>query len=272
MSTFTGKRIALLESRLPEELAHLVRHHGGEPINVPALLERSLGNTEEVDAFITRLGQGAFQVAIFLTGVGFNTLVREAEQLGRGSELLAGLAGVTTVCRGPKPVAALRRHGVTVALQVHAPYTTAELLEVLDGVDLAGRGVALVHYGERNVPLTTALQTRGARLHELCLYEWRLPEELGPLQQLVRDLLAGRVDAIAFTTQVQVRHLWQVAAMLGLAEPLTQALTTHCLVAAVGPTCAAALAAVGVPPHVVPSHPKMGPMVLALAAAFETRP
>jgi uroporphyrinogen-III synthase len=59
---------------------------------------------------------------------------------------------------------------------------------------------------------------------------------------------------------------------LRLVEPLTQALTTHCLVAAVGPTCATALNAVGVMPHVVPSHPKMGPMVAALTAALQTRP
>jgi uroporphyrinogen-III synthase len=35
-------------------------------------------------------------------------------------------------------------------------------------------------------------------------------------------------------------------------------------VAAVGPTCAAALERVGAPPHVVPARPKMGAMVAAL--------
>jgi uroporphyrinogen-III synthase len=271
MSPLSGKRIALLEGRLHGELAELVRRHGGEPISVPALREQPLGNTQEVDAFITHLGQAAFHVAIFSTGVGFNTLVREAEQLGRLQELLTGLVGVTTVCRGPKPTAALRRHGVAVAVQIQAPYTTVELLETLANIELAERGVALVHYGERNVPLTAALQARGARLHELCLYEWLLPADLGPLQQLVQDLIAGHLDAIAFTSQVQVRHLWQVAATLRLAEALTQALTTQCLVAAVGPTCATALTAVGVTPQVVPSHPKMGPMVAELTAALQTR-
>jgi uroporphyrinogen-III synthase len=271
MSTLTGKRIVLVEGRMPEELADLVRRHGGEPINVPALRERTIECTEDVAAFITLLGQGALQVVIFSTGVGVNTLFRTAEQLGRRAELLQGLAAVTTVCRGPKPVAALKRQGGVVTVQVEAPYTTTELLAALAGVEVTGRGVALLHYGERNVVLAEALQAQGARLHELCLYEWLLPEDVGPLQQLVRELVAGRLDAIAFTSQVQVRHLWQVAATLGLAEALTTALTTHCLVAAVGPTCAAALTAVGVQPHVMPSHPKMGPMVSALAAALQAR-
>ena len=74
---------------------------------------------------------------------------------------------------------------------------------------------------------------------------------------------------IAFTSQVQIRHLWHVATSLGLAEALTQALHTQLIVAVVGPTCAAALTALGVTPHVVPAHPKMGPMVMALAAYLE---
>ena len=40
------------------------------------------------------------------------------------------------------------------------------------------------------------------------------------------------------------------------------------VVAAVGPTCARALSQLGAPPHVVPEQPKMGAMVVALAAKF----
>ena len=271
MRSETRPRIALVEGRMPGELADLVRRHGGEPVNVPALREAVLECREQVEEFITRLEQGALQVVIFLTGVGVNTLVREAEGCGRLPALLRGLSGAMRVCRGPKPVAALKRQGLAPTVQAEAPYTTTELLTALAGVDLAGRDVAVLHYGERNVALTDALQARGAYLYELCLYEWLLPEDLEPLQQLVRDLMADRLEAIAFTSQVQVRHLWQVATAMGLAAALTTALTTHCLVAAVGPTCAAALAAVGVTPHVEPSHPKMGPMVTALMATLQAR-
>src|SRR5262249_27141469 len=152
------------------ELAALVRRHGGEPYSVAAMREVPQESGAEVAAFLTRLGQGAIDIVIFLTGVGVNALVREAEQLGRLPDLLSGLAGVLTVCRGPKPVAALKRQDVAVTIQVPEPHTTAELLAALADVDLAGRGVAVVHYGERNAALTTALQARGARLEELCLY------------------------------------------------------------------------------------------------------
>lgn len=268
MSDLQGKRIALLEGRMYGELAALVRRHGGEPYSVAAMREVPQECRQEVDAFLNRLGQGALDLVIFLTGVGVNTLVREAERLARLPDLLAGLARVTIVCRGPKPVAALKRQNVAVTIQVPEPHTTAELLTALADVELAGRRVVVVHYGERNAPLADALLARGARLEELCLYAWLLPDDLEPLQQLVRDLVARRLDAVAFTSQVQIRHLWHVAAQLGLVDALTDVLTTHCTVAAVGPTCAAALEAVGVTPHVVPAHPKMGPMIMALAAYF----
>jgi uroporphyrinogen-III synthase len=269
MSGLQGKRIALLEGRMQGELANLVRRHGGVPYSVPALREEALDCREQVAAFLDRLGRGAFQVVICLTGAGITALVREAEGLGRRAELLEGLNGVTTVCRGPKPVAALCRQGVAVTLQAQAPYTTSELLQAMVGLALQGQGVALLHYGERNMPLTEALQAQGAQLDELCLYEWLLPTSLEPLQDMVRELIAGHVDAIAFTSQVQIRHLWHVATSMDLAAALTQALHTRLIVAVVGPTCAAALTALGVIPHVVPEHPKMGPMIMALAAYLE---
>jgi uroporphyrinogen-III synthase len=127
----------------------------------------------------------------------------------------------------------------------------------------------LVHYGERNSALADALEARGAALEELCLYEWVMPDDVEPLRTLVRDLIDGRVDAVAFTSLVQCRHLFQVAADLGKSEDLVDALSSRVVVAAIGPVCAAALNALGVTPRVLPAHPKMGPMIAALADYFE---
>jgi uroporphyrinogen-III synthase len=269
MSDLHGKRIALLEGRMETELAGLVRRHGGEPYCVPAVRETPLDCGAEVAAFLNLLSRGSIAVAVFMTGVGVTALFTEAARLGRRDELAEGLAGITTVCRGPKPTAALKRQGLTPSLGVAAPYTAVELMEVLEGLDLAGQGVALLHYGERNTALAAWLAGRGANIEELCLYEWQLPDDLDALERLIQELLAGAVDAIAFTSQIQVRHLFQVAAARGLASELAAALNTSVVVGAVGPTCAAALTAAGVTPDAVPDYPKMGPMVLALATALQ---
>ncbi len=273
MSGLNGARVALLEGRMPGELADLVRRHGGEPYCVPAVRERPLDAGQQVATFVDDLTQGRLPVVVCLTGVGVKTLFEDAERLGRLPELLAALKEVTVVCRGPKPTAVLRRHGIPIAISAPSPYTTHEVLEAMAGtlrvLELANTGVALLHYGERNAALAEALQARGARLHELVLYEWLLPEDPGALQQLVREVLSREVDAIAFTSQVQVRHLFQVAAASGKAPELAAALNTGITFAAVGPVCAAALADYGVTPDVVPEHPKMGPMVSALARLIE---
>lgn len=246
------------------ELAALVRRHGGEPRVAPALRETPVDATRPVGELIDALAQRDVDIMVFMTGVGAAALFSEAERLGRAAELVAGLQHTTNVCRGPKPWPPLKQRGVPISITVPRPYTAADVISTLAGMQLADRGVTVLHYGERNAELAEALEVGGARLRELCLYEWKLPEDTAPLEALVAEVIAGDVDAVAFTSQVQVRHLFQVAARHGHVEPLRDALNQTTVAAAVGPTCAAALEAAGVTPRIVPANPKMGPMIVAL--------
>lgn len=249
------------------ELSDLVRRLGGVPCAAPAV--REVPRLEQVPPFINALSAGSFSVVVFLTGAGVMALLREAERLGRLEETLTALRATTIVCRGPKPVAALKRYDVPVQIRAVEPYTSTELLAALSGVELSAKAVALVHYGEPNHALADALRSRGARLDEWCLYEWLMPEDRQPLAALVRDLIDERVDAIVFTSQIQCRHLFQAAADVGKAADLVRVLNRHTIVAAIGPVCAAALRAQGITPDVLPAHPKMGALLTALADYVE---
>jgi uroporphyrinogen-III synthase len=266
MPTLHGARVGLLESRLSKELAELVRRMGGTPVAAPSV--REVPREAETAAFVDELATGRFGVIIFQTGVGAGALFREAERQGRLAAVLAGIGSATIVCRGPKPTAVIRRYGLEPTIIPQKPFTTKEVLEALTSVPLAGRDVALVHYGERNEVLSDALRARGAHLAEVCPYEWALPEDLEPLKALVRDP-ASQLDAIAFTSQIQVRNLFAVAAALGVAPALATALSADIIVAAVGPVCADALKEAGVTPDVQPADPKMGPLLTALADYIE---
>jgi uroporphyrinogen-III synthase len=251
------------------ELAAMVVRFGGVPYPVPAVRETPLEQPEDVAAFIDALCAGRFAIVVLMTGVGVAALLREAERLGRLDAVLAALRKTITVCRGPKPVAVLRRHEVPVSITAAEPHTTAELLRALEPVDVAGRTVGFLHYGERNETAADGLRERGARVSEVCLYEWRLPDDVAALEGLVGEIINGRVDALVITSQIQCRHLFQIAGALGKTSELTEALNARVVVAAVGPVCAAALRSVGVIPHVQPAHPKMGPMMIALADYYE---
>ena len=267
MSSLRGARVALLEARMSGELSALIERFGGVPYSAPAV--RELPRLEQVPALVDALCAGRFSIVVFLTGVGVMTLLREAEHLGRLEEAVSALRAAVIACRGPKPVAALALYHVPVEIKASSPYTTTELLDAMSGVAIAGRDVALVHYGEPNQALADALRARGARLEELCLYEWLMPEDRGPLTALLTDLIDRRVTAIAFTSQIQCRHLFQLAQELGKSDDLLRALNEDTIVAAIGPVCAATLRAHGIVPDVLPARPKMGPMVTALADYIE---
>jgi uroporphyrinogen-III synthase len=267
-----GVRVALLESRMAGELAGLVRRHGGIVRSARAVREAPLECADAVADFLNRIAEPIPRVHIFLTGAGTSALFDEAQKQGRLTGLIASLKSGTVVCRGPKPTAALKRYGVAPHLVAGSPYTSQELLEAIARVDLTRVEVAIVHYGERNDMLADALLQRGAIVLELAMYEWRLPDDLAPLESVIRALLQGQLDAIIFTSQVQWNHLRLVASRLGLGDELVDRLNREVVVAAIGPICSAALIEAGVRPRIVPNNPKMGALVASLAQHFSQQP
>jgi uroporphyrinogen-III synthase len=263
----SGRRVGLLESRLGDDIATLVKRLGGIPVAAPAVREVARG--DDLAAFIDGATGGRFDVAIFQTGAGAASLFRAAEERGVLPAVVEGLRKITVVCRGPKPLAVMRKHGVVVQATTEKPHTTRELLAAIDPIDVAGRSVLLVHYGERNVAMADALTTRGARLTEVCPYAWALPADVAPVEAAIRESLAGTIDAVLFTNQIQVRHLFLIAERLGTAAPLAAKLNADIVVGAVGPVVADALRAAGVTPDVMPASPTMVSLITAVADYFE---
>jgi len=262
----TGARIALLEARLSSELAELVGREGGEPVCAPAVTEVHVDVAALLPAVIDDLRQGRCEIVVFLTGAGLTAMLEQARRAGLLDQLVVALSAVTTVCRGPKPAAVLRKHGIPVRVNARAPHTTAELLEVLPASTIAGKGIALLHDGGGNPPLVDALRSRGAWVEEIRSYEWRLPDDTAPIESLVRELIDGAIDAIAFTNQVQVRHLFQVGARMNRSAALLYALHHRTVVGSIGPTCSIALEDQGAPPHVVATPTRMKPLITAVGA------
>jgi len=242
----------------------LVDKHGGLPLSVPAVRETVQLPGSSIDQLLSELKADRHEVVIFMTGVAVSLLFELAEQVSRRAELVAFLRRVTTVCRGPKPSAALRGFGVPPTLTARAPFTVAELIDALDDMDVADKRTLLFNYGERSETLSETLIARRAELREFWLYRWQMPEDTALLEALVQRIVARDIDALAVTCQIQFRHLYQIAQRMECERELVLALNDRIVVAAVGPTCQAILESYGVTPHVMPEHPKMGPLVAAL--------
>lgn len=259
-----GLRVVSFESRRTEELAKLIARHGGELIQAPALREVPLSSNEAAFEFAHALCGGKIDVVVLLTGVGTRLLAQTVlERFGR-DPFLQALGSATTVARGPKPVAALRELGLKPTITVPEPNTWREVVHSLDAkVHVAGKRVAVQEYGQPNPELVAALAERGAEVRTVPLYRWALPEDLAPLQEAIREILAGSVDIALFMSAVQADHLFEVAGS-ERAEALRDALG-KVVVASIGPMCSLALRRHGLDVSLEPDHPKMGSLVSALA-------
>jgi uroporphyrinogen-III synthase len=261
----SGLRFVTFESRRAEELRRMLERHGAEVWSAPALREVPIEEHPAADHFLDELEAGRVDVTILLTGVGTDELARALAPRCPPERLATLLARTCIVARGPKPVAALRRLGLTPGLIAPEPNTWRELIGVLDGeIELRGRRVAVQEYGRENPLLLSALSDRGAEILQIPVYRWELPEDVAPLEAGIARLCDGRADAAVFTTAVQVDHLFQVAGEKRAGD-LIRALRERVLVAAIGPTAAAALGERGLPVDIQPVQPKLGPMVAAVA-------
>src|SRR2546422_5588583 len=159
-----GLGVVGFESRRAGEMAELIRNSGGEPIQAPAMREIPLTDQRDALAFGETLLAGDQDVLILLTGVGTRMLIATLSTRWPREEVVAALGRLTLVCRGPKPIAALKEVGLVPALAVPEPNTWRDLLSELDlKLPVARKRVAVQEYGARNEELLAGLRHRGAR-------------------------------------------------------------------------------------------------------------
>jgi len=261
------KVVGILETRTGAHLAELIARRGAIPLLAPALSEDPDLDPEAIRAMIALWSSRPMSVAVFQTGVGTRALFQATDSLGLTQDLLSLLAATTVIVRGPKPVGELNARGVRIDIRASSPFTTADVLRKIADIDLAGRDVFVQRYGAANQELRASLQARGARVHELATYRWSLPADTRPLEALLRALAAGRVDAVVFTSAVQVENLLRVAAHhQGAAAAVDQ--LGRCVIGSIGPVCSTALRGCGIHPTFEADPPKLGPLVSALEIAL----
>jgi uroporphyrinogen decarboxylase len=263
---FRNLRVASLESRNSAEMTRLIEKFGGRPFVSQSMREVPLAQNREAIDFAHRLITGEIDVMIFLTGVGFRHLLAAVEKHVDRQRYLNALSDITTICRGPKPVAAMAEAGLKPTHRVPEPNTWRELLATIDGgIRIANHTVGLQEYGITNRSLIAGLEARGAKVVNVRVYKWELPEDTRPLEANIRAIIAGERDVAMFTSGHQVANLLRMAQQLGVEDALRGALAKMAI-ASVGPTTSEMLRDQELQVDIEPEHPKMGPLVAAAAA------
>jgi uroporphyrinogen-III synthase len=271
VASLNGKTLAFVEARMPAEMASLVKRHGGVPYSAPVLQEIYLEDSPEVQQLIDDICAGQVDAVVLLTGVGTRALIQTAASMGREDEFIHCLNQLTVIARSPKPARVLRQHKIHIDIMPPEPFTSEDLVEVMRSLDLQDKDVAVQRYGGPNSFLLRSLKERNARVREVTLYTWGLPEDETPVLRMIDDLAQGKVDAIAFTSQPQVPNLLTIASRAGKEESLRESLNGPVVVASVGPVCSRRLREAGIKVDVEPEHPHMGNLVLAVAEYFQER-
>jgi uroporphyrinogen-III synthase len=263
-ASLAGLRVLSLESRRAAEMEKLIANYGGKPLVAPSMREVPLDSNVEAIDFARALAQGGFEMVIFLTGVGTRALARVVETIYPLEQFVALLRQVSIVARGPKPVAVLKELGVPIGLAVPEPNTWRDLLRALDekteSFPLEKQRVAVQEYGAPNPELLRGLAERGAWVTPVPVYQWALPEDLGPLRAAVNAIIRGEIDIVLFTTSVQVIHLLKIAAEMNVEDDVRRALT-RVVVGSIGPVTSQELRGHVIVPDFEPVHPKMGFLV-----------
>lgn len=267
-----GRIIAYVEARMRSEMGSLIERHGGVPYPAPVLQENYLKNSPEVQRLVQDICDGTVQVVVLLTGVGTRALVESAAVMGREAEFIELLDQRVVIARSPKPARVLRQHKIHIDVMPPEPYTSEDLIDAIKDIDLDGKELAVQAYGASNRFLTSSLEERGAKVREVTLYTWGLPEDTAPVTRMIDDLNQGQIDALAFTSQPQVPNLIAIAEQANKREPLLSSLNgPKVVVASVGPVCTRRLRGAGIEVDVEPDHPHMGNLIMALAEHFESR-
>jgi len=262
MPSFDGLRVLVLESRRGRELGLIVTSYGGEPVVAPSMREVPIESNAEAVRFIDDLIAGEFDVVVLLTGVGARALLDIVQRVqGTKKRLIDALKETIVVVRGPKPLAVMREIDVPVFLTAPEPNTWRELLGALDSrkseLSLEGLNVAVQEYGASNPDLLAGLEARGARVTPVPVYQWALPEDVGPLRHAARAIAEGGLDVALFTSATQAVHLMKIAEEEQLAERVRAGLG-RMVIASIGPTTSEELRQQGIQVDLEASHPKMG--------------
>jgi uroporphyrinogen III methyltransferase/synthase len=173
------------------------------------------------------------------------------------------LAGVRVAAVGAATAAAVRAHGVEPDL-VPEERTGAGLARALIAADpaLAGGRVLLPRAAEGREELGDALAAAGAHVEAIDAYR-TVPAPAAEVAPLVHRLAGGRLDVLCFFAPSQVDALVAAAgaAVVGRAR----------VIAAIGPTTAAALRAHGLRVDVVPGSPSAEDLAAAIVSYFQAQ-
>jgi uroporphyrinogen-III synthase len=266
----TGWRVGLTAHRRADEQAELLSRRGATVVFGAVVRTLPFGDDRPLRDATEALLAHPPHLVIATTGIGIRSWFGAAESWGLDHELTTALDPARRVARGPKARAAL----AAVGLPSHFDEPSERLDHLVDNVVAAGvdgKRIALQLYGEPVPWAIERLQEAGAEVVAIPIYRWTAAEDMRPARRLVKELLAGQLDVVTFTSSAAVRSFAALADELGVGSDLREALSSTALAACIGPITGEMAEAVGFEHLCVPERGRLGLLVRALSTDLHDR-
>ncbi|WP_379968204.1 uroporphyrinogen-III synthase [Ectobacillus sp. sgz5001026] len=261
-----GKQIVIGGSRKTDEMRTLIEKQGGTPI------VRSLQGTvflaeKEVEPNLRQFIEEGADWIIFTTGIGIETLLKMAEQIGMADAFLTRIREAKVAVRGYKSYAALKKLDIQ-PVAVDDDGTTRGLIRALQPFAFANQRVMVQLHGDAAPSLLAFLEGQGSSVLQLLPYQHIAPKE-EVVEQLSQELLNYKIDAVCFTTAIQVRGLFDWAKKHGHHARIVQLFHDKTVAVSIGKLTTEALQEEGIKRIVAPENERMGAMIIELVRYYE---
>lgn len=271
IESLKGKVVAVPENRQLLLLSQMLIKREAELISVPMVAIHDAPDPKPVLDWIEGFISEPPDMFILLTGEGLRRLISLSEKYTLKTAFIDALSRVDTLCRGPKPNQALREIGLERSFDAKTP-TTDGVIASIGEMEITAKHVTVQLYGEEpNVKLISYLEQRGARVSSVAPYVYANKLDDEKIIELINTMHKGQVDVIAFTSQPQIKRLFQVAKLYQLEAELRTGLSL-CHVAAIGPVVKDVLNSKGIAVDIMPERTFfMKPMVTAIAKFLNSK-
>lgn len=269
-SGLAGRRVGITADRRWRAQADLLENLGAEVLHGPTIRTVDLSRDETLRRISLDLIEVPPDVLVATTGMGITMWLEAADAWELGGALRDALRRSRIVARGAKAYSALRRQGFEVGWQAPSE-TMEEVVDFLTDQGIGSSRVALQLFDPGGHPSTAALADGCQELVEVPVYRWLMPDDEGPAARLVEEMCTGGVDAVTFTSQPAVHHLFRIAEGLGRTEALRAACNGSVLPVCVGPVCGDAALEEGITRPRWPDPPRLAAMIRLVAAELGPR-
>lgn len=237
----------------------LARSHGFDVIAAP-MIELESYHDDRFGGFVERVLAHESDIVIFTSA---NGIAFTLQKIADVSGFISALNEMCVVAIGSKTKKALEKQNIDVNMMPDS-FSSEGIAEMLGKIvgDVPWV-IEVVRSAHGDPALITALSGRAAfEVHETVVYRLVLPDD-GRQQRLIEDVLAGRIDAFAFTSAMTVHNFMKVARKMDSESRVVDLLNER-IVAAIGPPTAETLQTYGVKVRVTPERFTFRDMIDAL--------